>query len=97
MMWYDTISWVSHETLVGFALKTPMDEEDVAILVEHAVLKEKRVFAKMKDELNQFKKFTRTKSTKREPIPKDVQMFVWQREEGCCACWVTDPKRQTFG
>ena len=48
--WVDTATWVSHETVVQIEYKTSMDDKEVAVLVEHAVLKEKKAFAKMKAE-----------------------------------------------
>ena len=40
--WVDTATWVSHETVVQIESKTSMDDKEVAVLVEHAVLKEKK-------------------------------------------------------
>ena len=36
--WVDTVTWVSHETVVQIEYKTSMDDKEVAVLVEHAVL-----------------------------------------------------------
>ena len=72
------------DTLVSVKNNTFKDEKEVAVLVEHAILKEEKTFARMKKEVDQAKKFMKAESKKRAPIPSDVQRFVWQRDEGRC-------------
>lgn len=62
---------------------TVLPNDDV-LLVKHFVLKQEHAFEKIKTQVEAFERFEKALKSKREPIPEDVKMFVWRRDEGKC-------------
>jgi hypothetical protein len=58
--------------------------EEVIVRVKHFVLSNEAEVARLKTEVERFEKFERNPATPREPIPEDVQSFVWRRDGGRC-------------
>lgn len=59
-------------------------QDEVLTRIKHKVLAEERAFEKLKREVETFEKFEQATATKRGPIPREVRLFVWQREQGRC-------------
>lgn len=60
----------------------PIHEEEMALLVFEYIAKREKRFQK----LSQLSKLEQklAKASRREPIPDEVKMFVWKRDEGRC-------------
>lgn len=76
--------WVFRNRIVQVDNDTSEVHQAIFMRVKHKVLSEEKAFAKLKREVELFEKFERASPTKREPIPADVRMFVWQRDQGRC-------------
>ena len=48
------------------------------------MLSEEKTFTKLKREIELFEKVENTLPLQRDPIPEDVRIFVWRRDEGRC-------------
>jgi hypothetical protein len=83
--------WVYRGRLVQVT-DAPVRDRDGLVMteVQHAVLKQQKAFEKRKGEIELFKEFERFKKfegtslARREPIPDDVRIFVWRRDDGKC-------------
>lgn len=60
----------------------PRDE--VVVRVKHFVLSNEAEVARLECEVERFERFEDNPPTSREPIPEDVQAFVWRRDGGRC-------------
>ncbi len=58
--------------------------EEVVTRVTHKVLSEEKAFEKLKADIERFRKMGQVSSAPREPIPEDVRIFVWRRDQGRC-------------
>jgi len=65
----------------GFAQS---DRTDTIQLIKHCVLSEDREMEKVRRDIQAYENFEKLPVARRERIPKDIQMFVWQRDEGKC-------------
>ena len=61
-----------------------VSREEVLVLVKHKVLSEDENFSRLKREIELFESPTKSQPCQREPIPEDVRMFVWRRDNGRC-------------
>jgi HNH endonuclease len=60
----------------------PLSEEEAALLVFESVTKREKRFQKLAQMAKLEQKMA--KASRREPIPEEVRMFVWRRDEGRC-------------
>ena len=58
--------------------------EEIVIAVKHAVLTHEKTFTDMRADIERLLRLPDSNATPREPIPADVRMFVWRRDEGRC-------------
>jgi hypothetical protein len=58
--------------------------ERLTMLIKHRVLREEQRWAKIERDIEAFENFDRLPALRREPIPRSVRLFVWQRDEGKC-------------
>ncbi len=65
----------------GSALVSP---DELTLRIQHSALKQEKEFARMQREVQAFENLSLVAETKRERIPEDVRLFVWQRDEGKC-------------
>jgi hypothetical protein len=78
-------TWVFRNRIVQVEDPPDLDHDDrVIIQIKHMVLREEKALAKMKREVELFEKFEKTSPAPRKPIPEDVRIFVWRRDEGKC-------------
>ena len=72
----------------GMAFRVENDEawppDEVAVRIEHLILKRKRQYERIKAETAALKNLDQVPPEKRDRIPEGVQMFVWQRDRGQC-------------
>ncbi len=59
-------------------------EDEIKLKIKHLYLKSKISLKKIEKEVEAFENFDKTQGVKREKIPNDVRLFVWQRDEGKC-------------
>lgn len=58
--------------------------DEVLLRVKHAVLRQERVIEKLRQEVEAFEAFESGRMASRQPIPRAVRMFVWERDGGRC-------------
>ncbi len=76
--------WVYRNRIVQVETSTALPLADIKLSVKHRVLKEEKALQKLKREVELFEKFESLAEGSREPIPKEVQMYVWRRDDGRC-------------
>jgi len=76
--------WVFRNKIVEVQDWSTANREEVVTRVTHKVLSEEKAFTKLKREIDLFEKLEKTSPLSREPIPEDVRVFVWRRDEGRC-------------
>jgi 5-methylcytosine-specific restriction endonuclease McrA len=59
-------------------------DDEAALLVKRAVLREERGLAQARQEVEALERFGDLPTASRETIPDDVRLFVWQRDGGRC-------------
>src|SRR5437016_14672962 len=59
-------------------------QDDAALLVKRAVLREERELAHARQEVETLERFGDLPSVSRDVISDEVRMFVWQRDGGRC-------------
>jgi hypothetical protein len=65
-------------------LSAKVNPEDTALLVKHCVLSREADMEKVRRQVQAFENFEKVPAARREIIPQEVQMFVWQRDQGKC-------------
>ena len=60
-----------------------LDKEE-SLTIKHFVLKKEKELEKIAKEVEAFENFDKTQTAKRERIPGNIRLFVWQRDEGKC-------------
>lgn len=55
-------------------------EDELILLIKHKVLSHERALDKIRREVEAFENFETLERNPRPPIPRHVQMFVWQRD-----------------
>lgn len=76
--------WVFKNKVVKVEGWEAASREEVVTRVVHKVLSEEKAFDKMKADIERFQIMERASVASREPIPEDVRIFVWRRDQGKC-------------
>lgn len=76
--------WVFRNKLVEVDGWETASQEEIVTRVKHKVLSEEKAFIKMQREIELFQKLEKKSPCNREPIPDDVRIFVWRRDDGRC-------------
>jgi hypothetical protein len=76
--------WVFRDKIVEVEGWETAQRDEIVTRVKHKVLSEEKAFLKMQREIEIFQKLEKKHAWDREPIPDDVRMFVWRRDEGRC-------------
>jgi hypothetical protein len=76
--------WVYRNTIVQVDSPNDPNPDELALRIKHLVLKQDKGISKIKREVEALENTGRVSSPRRERIPDDVRMFVWQRDEGRC-------------
>jgi hypothetical protein len=78
--------WAFREKVVRRETKAfaAPDPKETAVLVKHLVYSADAAMQKVCREVRAFENFENLPVARREWIPKEVRMFVWQRDEGKC-------------
>ena|SRR2546425_2699060 len=61
-----------------------VSRDEVMLRVKHFVLSTEAELARLQSEVARFERFEQNPPVSREPIPEDVQAFVWRRDAGRC-------------
>ena len=68
-----------------------LSPEHVELEVKHAVMRHDKRFDRLRREVAAFENLDRTDVARRERIPDNVRLFVWQRDQGkCVRCGVSE-------
>jgi 5-methylcytosine-specific restriction endonuclease McrA len=79
--------WIYKRQAFRVEAAADCDPEEVAVRIEHLVLKTESEYERIKAEVAARKKLEQVPPARRERIPESVQKFVWQRDQGrCCQC-----------
>jgi 5-methylcytosine-specific restriction endonuclease McrA len=54
------------------------------VRIQHAALREEKAYKRLQCEVQAFENLPLTAAARRDRIPDDVRLFVWQRDEGKC-------------
>jgi hypothetical protein len=76
--------WCFRNRVVKVEDWSTVDREEIVLRVKHAVLSDEQALEKLRREVEVFENVETGGRNTREPIPQQVQMFVWQRDEGRC-------------
>ena len=76
--------WVYRNSIVQVDFPNDPNPDELALRIKHLVLKENKALLKIKREVEALENTGRISSPRRERIPEDVRMYVWQRDEGRC-------------
>ncbi len=60
------------------------EHEELILRIKHAALAEQKELKRIEREVQAFENIQATATARRERIPDDVKLFVWQRDEGKC-------------
>jgi len=83
------IFWLYRKRLVKVLADGPVDE--LSLRVKHKVLSHEKALDKLRRDVEAFENFERLGGVSREPIPRRVRLFVWQRDRGrCVECGSTE-------
>lgn len=77
--------WVFRNRVVLVEKPTLASADEILIAVKHVVLSQERMFNDMKEDIGRFEQYERASGSPREPIPREVRVFVWRRDQGRCA------------
>jgi hypothetical protein len=78
--------WAFHDVVVApdFATAKREGQERSILLIKRCVLREERLWKKIEREVEAFDNMDRLPAARRERIPDNVRLLVWQRDEGRC-------------
>lgn len=74
--------WVYRATVLR--LEDSCNHDEDVLLIKRYVLRRERSIAKIRREVEALENFGGTGTSAREPIPENVRLFVWQRDNGQC-------------
>jgi hypothetical protein len=58
--------------------------DELMLRIQHAALREEKDFRRLQREVQALENLRSTDAARRERIPDNVRLFVWQRDEGKC-------------
>lgn len=79
--------YLFHGKVVQVNDATHLSEDEIKLEVAHAVLQHERGYQQLRRQLDAFKDMERAEVARRERIPENVRLFVWQRDQGRCVKW----------
>jgi 5-methylcytosine-specific restriction endonuclease McrA len=59
-------------------------DEEIKLRIKHEVVRHAKEIQQIRRELEAYENLEKVPSAKRERIPDNVRIFVWQRHEGRC-------------
>jgi hypothetical protein len=88
----DYLLWLFRNRVVVVEPPYEVTYEEIVLAVKHIVLSQEKMFADMQRDIERFERLEEAVRTPREPIPADVRVFVWQRDQGRCVQCGTNQK-----
>ncbi|TAK06125.1 HNH endonuclease [bacterium] len=76
--------WAYRNYIVSVDGGGPTSNENLLLRIKHAVLREDKIIARLRREIEAFENLEKISPARREQIPESVRLFVWQRDEGKC-------------
>ena len=76
--------WVFRNTIVRVDEAAGASRTEIVTRIKHKVLSEEKTFAKIARVVDLFEKMETQPERRRLPIPDDVRVLVWRRDEGKC-------------
>src|SRR5262245_48346878 len=76
--------WLCRGKIVHLSDAGHLTEEEQKLEVAHAVLRHEKRYRQLQRQLDAFDRLERSDFSGREPIPDQVRLFVWQRDQGKC-------------
>jgi hypothetical protein len=76
--------WFFRNRIVVIKPPYTLNPDEIVLTVKHTVLRQEQALADMRSEIERFERREEGTRAPREPIPSDVQTFVWQRDQGQC-------------
>lgn len=76
--------WVYREHIVKVEGGGLASDENLLLRIKHAVLREEKIIARIRREIEAFENLDKISSARRERISESVRLFVWQRDDGKC-------------
>ncbi len=77
-------AWLYRDRWVQIQDTSRYLDDEAALLVKRAVLREERGLAQARQEVEALERFGDLPTASRETIPDEVRLFVWQRDGGSC-------------
>ncbi len=65
-------------------LASDLSRDELILLIKQYVLRRDRSIEKIRREVETLETYGRLESSSREPIPEEVRLFVWRRDNGQC-------------
>jgi 5-methylcytosine-specific restriction endonuclease McrA len=79
-----TLWWLYRGKVVTTSDTAPLSDEEQKLEVANAVLKHEKRYTQLRRQQEAYARIEHTDAARRERIPDDVRLFVWQRDEGKC-------------
>ncbi len=76
--------WVYKDKVLFTDIQKDLASQEDLLRMRHFLVKKEKELNKIAKEVEAFENFDKTQSAKREKIPDNVRLFVWQRDEGKC-------------
>ena len=76
--------WLGGRKIVHLIDAAHLSDEEQKLEVAHAVLRHEKRYKQLRRQLEAYDRIERADTARRERIPDDIRMFVWQRDEGKC-------------
>ena len=80
----DHMVWLFRNRVVVVEPPYEFSLAEIALAVKHTVIECDDTFAEMQCDVERFERLAKCSGTPRDPIPKEVRLFVWQRDGGKC-------------
>ena len=82
------LDWWSYRAVVlrvgPIELANDLNHDELVLLIKQYVLRRDRSIEKIRREVETLENYGRLASVVREPIPEEVRLFVWRRDNGQC-------------
>ena len=76
--------WLFKNRLVKTEPPYEFSYSEIVLSIKHIVMTQEESFRAMKRDIERVSRLEQLVGSQREPIPRDVRVFVWQRDEGRC-------------
>jgi len=78
------VLWLCGRKIVQIVDAGHLSEEEQKLEVAHTVLRHEKRYKQLRRQLEAYDRIEHVDAGRRDRIPDDVRLFVWQRDEGKC-------------